>query len=38
MNNKLLVHETKMDIPIFNSIYDENTNKTFNTKDLNLEN
>ena len=34
---KLLVHETKMDIPIFNSIYDENTNKTFNTKDLNLE-
>ena len=34
---KLLVHETKMDIPIFNSIYDENTKKTFNTKDLNLE-
>ena len=33
---KILSHETKMDIPIFNSIYDKSKNIKINTKDLNL--
>ena len=33
---KMLAHETKMDIPIFNSIYDENHKIKFNTKNLDI--
>ena len=33
---KMLVHETNMDIPIFNSIYDFPSNKIYKTKDLNI--
>ena len=34
---KMLIHETKMDIPIFNSIYSNNIDKVYPTKELNLE-
>jgi len=35
---KLLAHETRMDIPIFNSIYDNNkSNYFYNTKELNFD-
>ncbi len=34
---KILAHETKMDIPIFNSIYGDYSNLTYNTKKLNLD-
>ena len=34
---KFLAHETNMEIPIYNSIYDENENRIYNTKDINLE-
>ena len=33
---KILSHETKMDIPIFNSIYDKSKKIKINTKDLDL--
>ena len=33
---KILVHETKMEIPIFNSIYENNSNKSYRTKTLDL--
>ena len=33
---KLLAHETKMDIPIFNSIYDKIFYKKYKTKDIDL--
>ncbi len=33
---KMLVHETKMDIPIYNSIYDVSSNINYNTKDLDI--
>ena len=33
---KMLAHETKMDIPIFNSIYDTRTVKKINNKNINL--
>ncbi len=34
---KFLAHETEMDIPIFNSIYDSNLKMSYKTKPLNLE-
>ena len=33
---KLLAHETEMDIPIFNSIYNNSKNITYDTKYINL--
>ena len=33
---KFLAHETKMDIPIFNSIYNEKSKPIYKTKELNL--
>ena len=33
---KMLVHETKMDIPIYNSIYDFSSNINYITKDLDI--
>ena len=33
---KMLVHETKMDIPIYNSIFDVSSNIKYNTKDLDI--
>tara|TARA_B100001250_G_C19296565_1_gene569937 strand:- start:75 stop:608 length:534 start_codon:yes stop_codon:yes gene_type:complete len=34
---KMLVHDTKMDIPIFNSIYDNSQKFFYKTKDLNID-
>ena len=32
----MLVHETKMDIPIYNSIYDSSSNNNYKTKNLDI--
>tara|TARA_B100002052_G_C15855197_1_gene587107 strand:+ start:531 stop:1700 length:1170 start_codon:yes stop_codon:yes gene_type:complete len=34
---KILAHETKMDIPIFNSIYEDNSDYFYNTKLFNID-
>ena len=34
---KILAHETKMDIPIFNSIYEDNSDYFYNTKIFNID-